>query len=281
MQIVKKHIQKTLNKPVKSISPISTGVNLSFRAVLLDDSEVFVKYQTKVNDWFIKEAKELKLLGRFVATPDVLFADDNILILSWLKLSNTIVNQSKLAQSLARLHQQIMPYFGFEFDNKIGSVKQCNAVGKNITNWADFYWQYRLLYQIELAYKKALISNNNYQKLLTIKNKLPKLITIDIKPVLLHGDLWSGNILSANNEPYFIDSACYYGHSEADLALSYMFGSFDNEFYQAYNNIHPKQDGFELRKPLYMLYHYLNHLNIFGNSYLANVNYYTEFILTS
>ncbi len=281
MQTIKNHIEKSLNKPVTSMNSISTGVNQSFKVVLLDKSEVFVKYQSKANDFFVKEGIELQLLRKFIATPNVLFADNNILILSWLKISNTTINQTKLGQSLAKLHKQITPYFGFKFDNKIGITPQYNAVDKKSINWLDFYWQYRLLYQIQLAYKKNLITNNNYQKLLTIKNKLPILIPNNITPTLLHGDLWSGNVLNVNNEPCFIDSACYYGHSEADLALTYMFGGFNNEFYKAYHNIHPKQQGFELRKTLYMLYHYLNHLNIFGINYLTNVNNYAELILTS
>ncbi|HAO97343.1 MAG TPA: fructosamine kinase, partial [Gammaproteobacteria bacterium] len=44
----------------------------------------------------------------------------------------------------------------------------------------------------------------------------------------------------------------------------------DNDFYQSYNESYPLDSGFNTRKPLYMLYHYLNHLNIFGSGYHAN-----------
>jgi fructosamine-3-kinase len=45
------------------------------------------------------------------------------------------------------------------------------------------------------------------------------LLDDNIKPALLHGDLWSGNIISGKNHPYFIDSASYYGHREIDFGV--------------------------------------------------------------
>jgi len=102
-----------------------------------------------------------------------------------------------------------------------------------------------------------------------------------IIPSLLHGDLWSGNIISGINGPVFIDTSCYYGHSEADLALTYMFGGFSNDFYRSYEVYSPLESGSEQRKPIYMLYHYLNHLNIFGRSYHPGVLSCTNQILDS
>ena len=89
----------------------------------------------------------------------------------------------------------------------------------------------------------------------------------------MHGDLWSGNVLGSKDSTYFIDNpACYYGHSESDLALANMFGGFGNDFFQIYFQTHPKQPDFEKRQYLYQLYHYLNHTNLFGTGYLSGVN---------
>ena len=271
MRILKNYIEKSLKKSVINITSISSGVSTTYKVLLKNNLKVFVKYQNTPNDLLIKEAKELQLLAKFVDTPEILFVDNNILILSYLDISGS-VNQVELAQALAKLHNKIMPYFGFLFDNKIGITPQYNAVGKNITNWRVFYWHYRLVKQIDLAYKNKLITDYEHTKLLSIKDTLPEMIPNYIKPVLLHGDLWYGNIISVDTKPYFIDTACYYGHNEVDLALTYMFGGFDTIFYNTYYAIHNKQGDFELRKPLYMLYHYLNHLNIFGSGYLSGVN---------
>ena len=257
---------------------LSTGLNQADKLTLADGSVYFVKSQDKPNDLLIKEGKELALLSRFVNVPQVIFSDEYCLVLEYLQTNKDsissaevepLTHQVKLGKILAHLHTQKMPFFGFEFDNKIGTTTQFNLTGKACENWSEFYWKYRLLPQINWA--KSQLNSNLYQALLNLEVQLSTVLSADIKPVLLHGDLWSGNVLFVNSKPYLIDPACYYGHSEADLALTYMFGGFSTDFYQAYHQIHPKKDDFEARKYLYMLYHYLNHLNLFGQSYLSGV----------
>jgi fructosamine-3-kinase len=91
------------------------------------------------------------------------------------------------------------------------------------------------------------------------------------QPSLLHGDLWGGNAGFTAEGPVLFDPAVYYGDREADLAMTELFGGFPQEFYSSYNKIWPLDDGYERRKHLYNLYHLLNHLNLFGSSYLAQV----------
>jgi protein-ribulosamine 3-kinase len=67
------------------------------------------------------------------------------------------------------------------------------------------------------------------------------------------------------------DPAAYYGDREADLAMTELFGGFPREFYEAYEEAWPLDVGYEQRKPMYDLYHLLNHLNLFGGSYLGQV----------
>ena len=95
------------------------------------------------------------------------------------------------------------------------------------------------------------------------------MIDVDaIRPSLLHGDLWSGNYSAdADGNPSIFDPACYYGHHEADLGITRMFGGFGPDFYDAYHEVIPKADGFAKRAMLYELHHHLNHYNIFGSSY--------------
>jgi protein-ribulosamine 3-kinase len=90
-------------------------------------------------------------------------------------------------------------------------------------------------------------------------------------PSLLHGDLWSGNTGFTPQGPVVFDPAVYYGDREADLAMTELFGGFPDEFYAAYNEILPLPEGYARRKPLYNLYHLLNHLNLFGSGYLRQV----------
>lgn len=81
---------------------------------------------------------------------------------------------------------------------------------------------------------------------------------ITVKPSVLHGDLWSGNIASVDGEPAVFDPATYYGHAEAEFGMSWCAG-FSRAFYDAYWSILPKERGYEARRDLYLVYHYLNH----------------------
>jgi fructosamine-3-kinase len=53
--------------------------------------------------------------------------------------------------------------------------------------------------------------------------------------------------------------------------MTELFGGFPRAFHQAYNEVFPLAEGYERRKHVYNLYHLLNHLNIFGGSYLPQV----------
>jgi fructosamine-3-kinase len=89
---------------------------------------------------------------------------------------------------------------------------------------------------------------------------------------LLHGDLWSGNAISdRHGAPAIIDPAVYYGWAEAELAMTALFGAFAESFYQAYQEMRPLESGWRERFDIYNLYHLLNHLNLFGESYLGEV----------
>ena len=264
-------IEKHLNQGVLDKRNIGSGLFEAYQVNLTKHSQVFVKYQTQNNQQLINEAKELILLAEHIHTPKVWGSCEHCLILSWVETAHNPNLQSQLGEDLARLHQNTSTYFGFDFDNKIGQTPQLNAPTKQLTNWQDFYWQYRLKFQIDLAKTNQYLTTNDYERLLTIKDRLDRFLSLDITPTLLHGDLWSGNVISTENHPYFIDSACYYGHREMDFALTFMFGGFSNEFYESYNAAYPFDPGFENRKPLYMLYHYLNHLNLFGATYYPGV----------
>jgi len=94
----------------------------------------------------------------------------------------------------------------------------------------------------------------------------------DYHPVAsaLHGDLWGGNWgVDARGQPVLFDPAFYYGDREADLAMTELFGGFDQRFYAAYREAYALDPGYGVRKTLYNIYHILNHLNLFGGGYGA------------
>lgn len=177
--------------------------------------------------------------------------------------------QELLGRGLALMHQNFThENFGYEEDNTLGSTPQMNAW---TADWLTFFTEKRLRFQLNLLEETlpdAILHRYGQDILL----RTPRYFEgLDIVPSLLHGDLWSGNMaVDAEGNPVIFDPAVYYGHAEADLSVAGMFGGFSDSFYGAYHEIMPKADGFEERQSLYQLYHYLNHLNLFGSNYYHN-----------
>ncbi|HQV30562.1 MAG TPA: fructosamine kinase family protein [Calditrichia bacterium] len=175
------------------------------------------------------------------------------------------------ARRLAGMHRHTRTHFGFYEDNFIGATPQPNAPGGAEDNWAHFYWEERLLFQLKLAEKQGLASPKLIRNVGGLESRLENLLKgSEEPPALLHGDLWRGNFMVAENgDPVLIDPAVYYGHREADLGMTMLFGGFPGEFYDAYQEVWSMAPGWRERMDLYKLYHVLNHLNLFGGSYLS------------
>ncbi len=191
--------------------------------------------------------------------------DCSFLILEHLNLTKQ-GNNELLGKQLAQLHRFSHSHFGFYEDNVIGNNPQNNTPS---TNWADFWVKRRLQPQLEMAYKngfRATLEKMENRLLNACQEILSKHNTT---PSLVHGDLWSGNAaFLANGTPVIFDPACYYGDREVDIAMTQLFGGFSEGFYQAYQQEWPLPHDVKTRRPLYNLYHQLNHLNLFGYAYL-------------
>lgn len=169
-------------------------------------------------------------------------------------------------RQFAELHRRsTADRFGFHAENYIGSTPQPNAWTED---WTAFFREHRLGFQLRLAEKNGY--GGELQRLgARLLDRLPEFIDEPNEPpALLHGDLWSGNFLcTADGQPALIDPAVYYGRREADLAMTKLFGGFPRHFHDAYNGAWPLAEGTEVRQDIYMLYHLLNHLNLFGGGY--------------
>jgi fructosamine-3-kinase len=182
------------------------------------------------------------------------------LLMQWLDLRSR-GNFAALGHMLARMHRSTGRRFGWSRDNYIGSTAQRN--GQN-ESWKAFWREQRLAPQLELARR------NGHR--LDIGAACDLLDGHAPQPSLVHGDLWSGNAgFLRDSSPVLFDPAVYYGDREVDLAMTELFGGFPREFYSAYEDEWPLEAGYQRRKHLYNLYHLLNHLNLFGGGYLAQV----------
>ena len=224
---------------------------------------------------FDAEAKGLKLLAETntVYIPNIIatgeYENKSYIILEFVAGSPPKKDFWKsFGQNLATLHKNSNKYFGLDHDNYIGSLVQKNI---QTENWITFFITQRLQVQLDLAVNRNNINPpvlNLFEKLFI---KLPELI-IGENPSLLHGDLWSGNfMINSDGEATLIDPAVYYGHREVDLAMTKLFGGFNKEFYESYNEEWPLEKNYSDRLDIYNLYPLLVHVNLFGGGYLEQV----------
>lgn len=169
-----------------------------------------------------------------------------------------------LGEGLAALHRLPQSMYGWRRDNYIGLSPQPNRWAEY---WGEFFVQERLRYQVSRI--RASSVRNRFEDILdqcddTLISWLNEHCD---QPSLLHGDLWSGNVLFDSEGPWLIDPAIYCGDREADLAMTEMFGGFGSAFYRAYDRAFPRTSVYEQKRDIYNLYHYLNHYNLFGSSY--------------
>ncbi len=178
--------------------------------------------------------------------------------------------EQRFGRELARLHfDRRSDSCGFDRDNFIGSTPQPN---ERRARWCEFFGEVRLGYQVRLARERGLADSEMAGQIESLAGTLNELLFEPDQPSLLHGDLWGGNYLcDREGKGVLIDPAVYYGHREADLAMTELFGGFGRKFYEAYRNEWPLDPGYTERRDIYNLYHLLNHLNIFGSGYAGAV----------
>jgi protein-ribulosamine 3-kinase len=259
---------------VKNFSPVSGGCINHGGKLTTAEGEYFIKW----NDsrafplMFEKEAKGLRLLlgAQSIRVNEVVgfgeSGDQQFIILEWISSGSKAKEfWTLLGQRLAGLHRHTAPSFGLDHDNYIGSLRQYNPPS---ASWADFFVHQRLEPQIRLA-------TDNHQPVASLRKKLESLygkiagLLPEEPPALLHGDLWGGNLLAdQKGHPALIDPAVYYGHREAELAYTQLFGHFEAAFYQSYGESFPLSPGFMQRSDLYNLYPLLVHVNLFGGAYV-------------
>ncbi|KAI0602248.1 fructosamine kinase [Biscogniauxia sp. FL1348] len=190
-----------------------------------------------------------------------------------------------LAQKLAKLHTTPAPIpegfdrpmFGFPVTTCCGASPQDNSWK---ASWADFYANNRL----RTILRDGLKSNGTDPEMALMVEQtasviVPRLLGDDhlkgVRPVLIHGDLWSGNhgrgrLVGKGTEEFVFDPSCVYGHSEYELGIMRMFGGFAGSFWKEYTSLVPKdepKEEWDDRVALYELYHHLNHWAMFGYGY--------------
>ena len=277
---LKSRIEEILSEPVKSTTAVSGGCIADSRKLVMNSGRVFFLKQVRdgSSGTFESEVRGLEELRKAgaVLVPEVVAQGPDYLLLEWIEEGKESADScmEELGFQFAKLHYFSGEKFGFPEDNYLGDSPQSNSPSKNGSiNWPTFYVENRLQFQAALAVKNGYTTPELQNLLELLYNKIPELLSgTEDKPSLLHGDLWSGNyLIDKNGRSWLIDPAVYYGHREADLAMTSLFGGFSKTFYSAYESAFPLVPGYAEREPLYHLYHLLNHLNLFGTGYYRQV----------
>mgnify|MGYP001598794466 FL=1 len=262
-----------------SFATSGSSINQTHVLNLSNGQRVFMKQNpSPPTDFFLAETRGLKLLsqaknGPRIPTPivDQSVSRPTFLLLEYIESSSEDENFSEqFALSLAELHRMSQEHYGLDHDNYIGSTPQKNALEKD---GIVFFRDQRIDFQRQLARRSGLLPVTIDKEIDLLCDELGRFLNISgEKPALLHGDLWSGNYFpDSEGKPCIFDPAVYYGLREADLAMTELFGRLPQKFYDVYQEVFPMNPGYEERKDLFNLYHLLNHLNIFGSSYLSSV----------
>ena len=255
--------------------------NDTFRLTLKDGTGLFMKVNTvPMLSSFQAEAEGLLAIGRTgkIGTPKVLATGTDPEGFSFL-LQELLVPGRKIreywerfGEELAAMHLAPIPPesrkgFGFAADNFIGAGKQINTWH---SSWIDFFRECRLVPQLRAAERYLDKKDRSCSSFLL--DHLDRYLIEPSSPSLIHGDLWAGNAMTGpDGKAWIIDPAVYYGHPEADIAMTELFGGFAPAFYSTYFSCANTAPGYSDRKDLYNLYHLLNHLNLFGSAYLPQV----------
>jgi len=177
----------------------------------------------------------------------------------------------QLGRQLAEVHKNTWNWFGFENDNYIGSLPQENSTEDT---WANFFIHKRLEAQLQFALDSGKLNTNNRLNFERLYKEIPSIFNDIEQPALIHGDLWSGNLMTgASGEPVLIDPSVYFGNREIEIAFTTLFGGFDSEFYESYEDVWPLEPGFDQRRDIYNLYPLLVHVNLFGGGYISQVEH--------
>ncbi|WP_172204868.1 fructosamine kinase family protein [Niveibacterium sp. COAC-50] len=172
----------------------------------------------------------------------------------------------RCAAALAQLHSTVGEHYGWRRNNFIGQSPQDNSPR---ADWPAFFAHQRLAPQFAEAARRGYRGDLQNHGERIIDKIGAFFLERRPEPALLHGDLWAGNIaVTAEGEPVVFDPATYFGDREADFAMSELFGGLPERFYLSYMQAAPLAEGYPQRRTLYNLYHMLNHLNLFGASYL-------------
>lgn len=247
--------------PAESLERLSGGDLSEVLLARRDGGELVV---AKSGPSVVAEAAMLRAIAAAgVPAPSVEAEHDGVLLISHVP-NDRLFSPSAWADigaALRRLHAQEGDHYGWPVDYRLGTVEVDN---RESDDWPSFWAEQRLVANA------AILDRPWRERVDRVASRMDALLPGRPAPSLLHGDLWTGNILVAEGKlAALIDPACYHGDAEVDLAMLALFDAPPEEFGRAYGALEP---GWEERRSAYQLFPALVHMRLFGSSYAGLVD---------
>ncbi|MFG6175661.1 fructosamine kinase family protein [Halomonas sp. THAF12] len=256
-------------RPAGALVPLSGGDIAAVYRLSTDRGEAVVKHDEAVR--LAGEAEGLQALRRAsprLVVPEVWGEGDGWLVMEALvpRPRGVPHDEISLAEGLHELHAIDAEPHGWHRDNACGSTPQPNVP---MADGRAFQRERRLLPLARACHARGLLDDRLRERVEGVAHGLETWLP-DAPACLVHGDLWSGNVLYTTRGPALIDPAVYRHYPEVDLAMLTLFGAPSPAFFEAYWQGGAPED-WPRREALFQLYPLLNHLLLFGSAYRKGV----------
>lgn len=261
---------------IERTEPVGGGCIHAAARLVTSQGDYFAKWnEACAPDAFLREADGLRALraaASGLVVPEVVTAQapgdgaPAFIVMEYLLPARASRDDEALGHGLAMLHRRGHPTFGFPVTTYCGPTAQDN---RETASWADFYAECRMRPLVRQLRAAGGWSSAEVQVFDRLCERLAGLVAPSAPPSLIHGDLWSGNVLASTRGPALVDPACVFADREMEFGITTLFGGFSSRFFEAYEEAFALPAGWRERNPLYQAYHLLNHHLIFGGHYGA------------
>ena len=273
-RLISDNVEAVLGTRLVRARPMGGGcIGEVYKAELSDGSKAVAKVDRAGESHLEREAYMLRYLGEKsdLPVPEVYHFSETLLLMEFVEGSGDLSGaQEHAAELLADLHNITAQAYGHERDTLVGSLSQPNSW---TGSWIEFFRDQRRLYLAGIAYEAGRLPADLRDRVEELAVKLDELLEEPKHPSLIHGDVWSGNVLARRDRiAAFLDPAIYHADPEIELAFIALFNTFGERFFRRYGELREIRPGFfEERRHLYNLYPLLVHVYFFGGHYVGSM----------
>jgi len=268
-------VERHLGERLLSTRPLGGGsIGEVYKVELADGTTLAAKVDREGESHLEREAYMLRYLreNSEIPVPEIFHGSETLLLMEFVEGTSRFSGGAEhhAAELLAGLHAITARAYGHERDTLIGSLDQPNPWTES---WIEFFCDHRLLYLARVAHESGRLPGEDFGKVQRLAERLDDHLEEPERPSLIHGDVWSANVLARGDRIVaFFDPAIYHADAEIELSFISLFNSFGDAFFERYAEIRGIRPGFfEERRDLYNLYPLLVHVYFFGGGYLSSV----------